>query len=64
MVDLALAGQVPHSLFEARLAAAELLAARRAPGAAGVIERSLGLALQEGHLASARRLQALLDRSV
>ncbi len=58
--EAALAGQVPHSLFEARLAQAEVLAARGAAEAAAVIRRSLALATEEGHLASARRLAELL----
>ena len=57
----ALAGEVPHALFEARLAEAEVLVARGATGAAGVIRRSLELATTEGHLRSARRLRELLD---
>ena len=59
MTAAALAGQVPHSLFEARLAQAEVLVARGAVGAAPVVRRSLAVAAQEGHLASARRLTEL-----
>lgn len=61
MTAAALAGRVPHSLFEARLAQAEVLVARGAVGAAPVIRRSLALAAEEGHLVSARRLTGLLE---
>lgn len=60
MAEVALAGPVPHSLFEARLAQAEVLAARGAVEAVAVIRRSLTLAIEEGHLTSARRLAELL----
>ncbi|MGH2704317.1 MAG: BTAD domain-containing putative transcriptional regulator [Actinomycetota bacterium] len=61
MTAAALAGQVPHSLFEARLAQAEVLVAEGVAGGAAVIRRSLTLATEEGHLASARRLTVLLE---
>jgi tetratricopeptide (TPR) repeat protein len=60
MAEAALAGRVPHSLFEARLAQAEILVARGAVGAAPVIRRSLTLSTEEGHIVSARRLTELL----
>lgn len=61
MTAVALAGQVPHSLFEARLAQAEVLVARGVVGAAPVVRRSLAVATEEGHLTSARRLTELLE---
>lgn len=61
MATVALAGPVPHSLFEARLAQAEVLVARGAVGARPVIRRSLVLATEEGHLTSAKRLARLLE---
>lgn len=60
MASTALTGQVPHALFEARLAEAEVLVARGAVRAAPVIRRSLALATEEGHVVSARRLAELL----
>lgn len=60
MAEAALAGRVPHSLFEARLAQAEVLVARGAPEAEAVIRRALEAAIEEGHLASARRLTELI----
>ena len=60
MAEAALAGRVPHSLFEARLAQAEVLVARGAAEAEAVIRRALEAATEEGHLASARRLTELI----
>lgn len=64
MTGLALAGRVPLALFEARLAQAEVLVTKGAAGAASVIRRSIALATEEGHFASARRLRDLLARAM
>ncbi|GBC86711.1 Regulatory protein AfsR [bacterium HR12] len=61
MAEAALAGRLPHALFEARLAQAEVLVARGAPEAEAIIRRSLETAVEEGHLVSARRLTELLE---
>lgn len=61
LVAVALAGQVPLALFEARVAQAELLVAQQADDAAPIVRRSLDLAIAEGHLASADRLAKLLE---
>lgn len=49
----------PLAQFEARLARAELSAARREPGAAHLTAQATALARRDGHLASAARLALL-----
>jgi tetratricopeptide (TPR) repeat protein len=58
-VERALAEGPPISRFEARLARAELAAARGAPDAAATAAEALALADAQGHAASATRLAAL-----
>jgi tetratricopeptide (TPR) repeat protein len=59
-VDRALAEGPPLSRFEARLARAELVAARGDPDAPAVAAEALLLADSRGHVASATRLAALV----
>jgi DNA-binding SARP family transcriptional activator/tetratricopeptide (TPR) repeat protein len=64
LVDRALAAGLPLSLFEARLARAQLALARREPGAEGLAADAVALAEERGYLVGAVRFRRITGAAV